>query len=334
MNNMAERELGPPLKLRRGWNLSSRKVFTGLTCLFIVYICWGCTYLAIRIAVRPDGGLPPFLMSGFRLLLGGVGIFTIARIFRQPWRTPLPELAKTALLGIFLWTCSNGALVWSEKYVDSGYAALLAGGTVPVWGALFEAIRARRLPSLLLVISLLIGLGGMALLSSTSLYDAEIRDWWAFFALIGVGVIWALGAIFQQRLTITCSPLVHASWQQFAGGLGYLALSFCVGETWTEPDHYAIGAWFFLVIFGSIVSFSCYVMSMRLLPLSVATTYAYVNPVVAVIAGHFILDEQIDAAMIGGMILVAISIYGVFRDRFIRARREAVSALAEETAAG
>ena len=298
-------------------NPARKRLFLGLGCLLVVYLSWGSIYLAIRLVVREGSGFPPFIMSGMRLCTAGAITLAIEILRRQRWQMPWPEFRQTAALGIFFWPIGCSGLVWAEQHVDSGYAALIAAGTIPLWGATLSSFLNRRWPSSLLVTALFVGLGGVALISEPTLRHASMQNWAEFLALLSVGLCWGLAPVFQQRQKITCSALSNAAWQQLAGGLVFLLFSWLAKEPWPTPDATAWGAWWVLVIVGSIIAFSSYLIALKLLPVTVVMTYAYVEPLIAVLLGYFILDEELTSFTISGIILIVLSVAGVFRDKLI-----------------
>lgn len=282
--------------------------------LFIVYLVWGSTYLAIRIAVRPGSGFPPFILAGTRYLTAGslLWVWSAARKRRMK---PTPQEWRTMVLsGVLMLGGGNGLVSWAEQRADSSLAALLVAA-VPIWAILIEAIFNRRKPSGFLVLAILVGFGGIALLAVPGMISGEPADVFSILALLAAGFSWALGSVLQARRPVGLDSLVSSGYQMLSGGLGLVIISFLAGEPRPAPKPDAWLAWLFLVLAGSVIAHTSYIIALKTLPIAIATTYTYVNPVIAVILGWLILDERITIWTVGGMLLVLLGVAGVFRER-------------------
>ncbi len=286
----------------------------GLLYLLVVYIVWGSTYLAIRVAVREGAGFPPFTLGAMRVLVAGAMLLGLAALGRQRLRPARGELAVLASSGLLLWPAANGLVVLGEMRADSGYAALLVG-SMPIWVAIMESHLDRRLPTALLIGSLLIGFGGIGLLAYPVLQHGSRADALAVVALLLAPISWGAGSVLQQRRPVRMPVLAAAGWQQLCGGIGFVAVALLRGEPRPTPTPEAWGAWAYLVVFGSLIGFTSFVQTLRLLPMNVSMTYAYANPVVAVILGHLILREPVTSWTAAGAAMVIIGVAGVFRNR-------------------
>lgn len=286
----------------------------GIVNLFIVYIVWGSTYLAIRIAVRPGSGIPPFTLGMVRILIAGILMLLISVLRRSSMRPTRKELVVMACSGVLLWTGGNGMLNWAEQRIDSSLAALLIA-TVPLWMVLMESILDRKKPSSGLVLSLIVGFAGIALLSVTTLQTGDMGDILSLLALVLASISWTLGSLLQSRMPVSLSIEVSAGYQQIFGGLGFVVLVLLTGEPRPTPTTDAWLAWGYLIFVGSLIGFTAYVRILQLLPMSVAMTYAYVNPVVALFLGAVILSEPLHITTLAGAALVLLGVAGVFRDR-------------------
>ncbi len=286
----------------------------GIINLFIVYIVWGSTYLAIRIAVRPGSGIPPFTLGMVRILIAGSLMLLISALRRSSMRPTRKELVVLACSGVLLWTGGNGMLNWAEQRIDSSLAALLIA-TVPLWMVLMESILDRKKPSSGLVLSLIVGFVGIALLSATTLQTGDMGDILSLLALVLASISWTLGSLLQSRIPVSLSIEVSAGYQQIFGGLGFVVLVLLTGEPRPTPTTDAWLAWGYLIFVGSLIGFTAYVRILQLLPMSVAMTYAYVNPVVALFLGAVILSEPLHITTLAGAALVLLGVAGVFRER-------------------
>jgi drug/metabolite transporter (DMT)-like permease len=283
---------------------------TGLLHLLVVYIVWGSTYLAIRIAVAEGSGFPPFLMAGTRVLAAGIllGFWAYLRRARlRPTRNEWPTLIGSGLL---LWIGGNGCVVWAEQRAASVYAALLVGA-LPLWVAIMESMLDRRPPGWRTGVSLLVGFSGIAVISAPGLRSAQGADLASIAALWFAPISWGVGSVLQQRRPVALVPQASAAIQQLSGAAAFLLLSLLFREPQPAPTNEAWWAWAYLVVFGSMLGFTSFVSALRLLPAKVVMTYAYVNPVVAALLGWWILDEPITTATLIGTALVIAGVAGV-----------------------
>jgi len=288
--------------------------FAGLVQLAIVYVVWGSTYLAIRIAVREGAGFPPFALGALRVLTAGGALLLWGRLRGTRVSLSRGESVTLALAGLLMWPAANGLVNWAEQRVDSSYAALLVG-SIPIWSAAIEAILDRRRPSWRLIVALLVGFGGVALLTAPQLLTAGEIDSASIVALLIAPITWSLGLSLQTRRPPSVAPLVRAGYLHLFGGIGFVVAFLVAGEPLPTPTPAAWGALGYLIAAGSIVSFTAYVRALHLLPIGVVTTHAYVNPVIAVVLGWLILREAITLPILGGTALILLGVWGVFRAR-------------------
>ncbi len=283
--------------------------------LLIVYIVWGSTYLGIRVAVQEGSGFPPMIMSATRVFAGSLILVALARfIQKQSLRLTKEEWIVLSVSGLALWWGGNGLVAIAEMTVPSGYAALIIACT-PIWVAIIESILDKKRPSVFLVISLLIGVAGIAVLNWPAIIAGNLNDLRGLFLLIIAGLSWGAGSIYQKRKNIHTTPEISSAVQQFTGGIALLITSFIISEPTMNPVPSAWWAWGYLIIFGSVIAFTSFVKALKLLPPNVVFTYAFVNPVVAVILGFFILGEPITPWTFAGATLVIIGVLGVFKEQ-------------------
>jgi drug/metabolite transporter (DMT)-like permease len=253
-------------------------------------------------------------MAGMRVIAACLILLGWAKLSNQKLKVGRRELGVLAVSGILLWVGGNGLVSWAEKRADSGYSALLIGA-LPIWVTIMEAIVDRRPPTWRLLGALLIGLAGVAVLNGPVILEGSGRDILAAVALIAAAVSWGIGAIFQKRKALSLGPEVSSGYQHFFGGLGLFAVALLAGEPTPEPIPEAWWAWGYLVVFGSVFAFTSFIKALRLLPTNVVMTYAYVNPVVAVILGRIILAEPITLWTMSGSVLIVLGVMGVFHER-------------------
>jgi drug/metabolite transporter (DMT)-like permease len=291
----------------------------GLLHLCVVYLVWGSTYLAIRVAVRAGAGFPPFTLGAMRVLIGGALLLGWAKLEGRRVAIARREAALMIAAGCLLWVGGNGGVMWAEQRAESGYAALLIG-TTPLWVALIESRLDRRKPSLLLMGSLLLGLLGIAVLSAPVLRRGERGDTLAALALLLGGLSWGCGTILQRRRPVELAPRVSAGYQSLFGGIGFVLAALLLREPRPTPTPAAWLGWAYLLVFGSLLAFTSFVTAVRMLPTQVVMTYAYVNPVVAVLLGWLVLRERVTGWTLLGSAMILLSVAGVFRDRSRAAR--------------
>lgn len=287
--------------------------------LLVIYVVWGSTYLAIRIAVMPGAGFPPFTMALMRVLAAGSILLLWGWLRKQRLRLTGREAAVLAASGLLLWTGGNGLVTWAEQHADSGLTALLIGA-MPIYLAILEGIVDRKRPSLFMVISLLIGFAGIGLLTAPLLTSGIRADVTSTIALFVAAISWASGSLLQARNPVELGARVSSGYQMLFGGVGFAVLALLLREPRPTPTPEAWGAWLYLVLIGAVLAYTSFVTALRLLPTSIVMTYAYVNPVIAVILGFLVLGEEITVWTIGGSVLVLAGVAGVFRERYGRKR--------------
>lgn len=286
----------------------------GMLNLLVTYIVWGSTYLAIRVAVREGAGWGPFWLGSARVLVAALVLFLLNRMRGVRLRPTRGELGVVAATGLLLWVGGNGGVNWAETRIDSGLAALIVG-TMPMWVAIIESHMDRRPPSLLLFGSLVLGFAGLVVLTIPKLRDGVTSDLLGIAVVVCAAVSWGFGSILVNRRKLTLDPVVMAGWQQLFGGVGFVVLALAVREPLPHPTPQAWAAWAYLVVFGSLLAYTSFIYALRLLPTTVVMTYAYVNPVIAVLLGWLILSEPITGYTLAAMALIVAGVYGVFRDK-------------------
>jgi drug/metabolite transporter (DMT)-like permease len=285
---------------------TDRPVTAGvLVALGTVYVVWGSTYLAIKYTV---GGLPPFLAMGFRFLLAGTLLCLALLVFRgrAAFRMTRRELGTAVMCGLFLLVGGNGLVAVAEQDVDSGLAALLIAGT-PLWVVLLGAVLRDR-PSAATVAGLLLGLTGVTVLLLPGISGAAHIGPLLLVCLSSV--LWSCGTVLATRRPMPADPFATTVVEMAVGGTTMVSLGSLGGE-WGRLDLDGAGsaswiAFAYLVLVGSLVAYSAYVWLLARAPLSLVTTYAYVNPAVAVALGALFLSEPLTpSVLVGGGIIIA-----------------------------
>ncbi len=275
-----------------------------------VYLLWGSTYLAIKYAVAT---MPPFLLAGSRFVLAGSILMLAGRASATYERPTLAQWRTSLIVGSMLLAGGNGLVVLSERTLPSSLAALLIASE-PFWIVLLGwwwLGQAR--PSGRVVLGLLLGFGGVYLLVGEQLTAGSGRA-----QLVGVGLVllaafsWAAGSIYGLRAPRPRSPVLASGMQMLAGGALLLLLGTATGE-WRglEPGRFGAAAWLgwgYLVVFGSLVAFTAYSWLLQHAPPARVATYAYVNPVVAVLLGWVLLGEKMTVQMLVGAAVIVGSV--------------------------
>ncbi|MBI3892032.1 MAG: EamA family transporter [Candidatus Wallbacteria bacterium] len=259
----------------------------------ILYFVWGSTYLAIRVGV---GAIPPAMFAGLRFLVAGVSLALISWGRREAMPRRAAEWATAALVGCVLLVFGNGLVCWAEQTVASGLTALIIC-TTPLWLMSMESLvpGGERL-GLAEVAWLCLGLVGIAILVSPQLTAGHSSSA-GVAALIVAAMSWSLGSTIGRHGTMPSSVLVASAIEMLAGGIGLLGVAGLRGE-WTAFDAARVPlaswlAWAYLVTFGSLLAFSAYSWLLVNARPTVVVTYAYVNPVVAVLLGVLVLKEPV-----------------------------------------
>ncbi len=286
----------------------------GLAHLAVVYVVWGSTYLGIRVAVREDAGFPPFAMAFMRVMIASVILLVWARLRGERLRLTRDELVLLGITGGLLWLGGNGLVNMAEQRISSGLAALLVA-SMPIWAELIVMVADRRMPGWRTVGSVLLGFAGVAVLSWPILRTGTRADLIGVVACLLAPLFWAAGSIWLQRRKPDLSVRAISGYQQLLGGLSLLAASLIAREPLPQPTGEAWLAFGYLVIFGSVIAFTSYMATLRLLPYRVVATYTYANPVIAVFLGWLILQEAVTGWTLAGAALVVAGVAGVFANR-------------------
>lgn len=274
--------------------------------LVTVWIVWGTTYLAIRVV---NQSIPPLLGAAARFLVAGTIMLALtARRGQRP--SPL-HWRNAAIIGALLVFGGNGLVSLAEDSIASGLAALLVA-LVPLWLAVFDRMLFGRRLRPMAVVGLIGGFGGAALLAAGSLSGESDPAGVALVVL--ATLLWTAGSLFARRAALPERPLVGTGMEMLCGGVVQLAVGLALGE-WADLHWAAItpasaAAVGYLIVFGSLIAFSCYVWLLRVAPTPLVATYAFVNPTVAVVLGSIILNEALTARTLvaGAIIVISVSL--------------------------
>ena len=277
--------------------------------LLAVYIIWGSTYLGIRVVVET---IPPFLSAGFRFLLAGGIIYLIARM-RGAAAPTKAQWKPAAIAGGLLLVGGNGLVSWAEQSVHSQYAALIIA-VVPLFVVLFEWVWGRKVPSRGVVLGVALGIAGVALLIDPSRVGADAIDPAGAAALLAASAIWSVGTLYSSRAKMPEPPLLGIGMQMTAGGALLVVTGLALGEasrfTLSGVSERSAIAFVYLVFIGALIGFTAYLWLVRKVPPALATTYAFVNPIIAIILGALILSEPATprTLLAGAVIIGAVAI--------------------------
>ncbi|WP_188188739.1 EamA family transporter [Nonomuraea sp. SYSU D8015] len=289
--------------------------------LAIVYVVWGSTYLGIRIAIET---MPPMLSGALRfvtaaLLLGG---FLLIKKGTAAFRMSPRQFGGAALVGLLLLTGGNGMVAVAEQHISTGLAALLVA-SVPLWLVVFRIV-ARDRPALLTLAGVLVGFGGVAALSLNG--GGEAASTTGIVVILLASLSWSIGSFLSARIPMPANVWAASTVEMVVGGAGLVVAGLSLGE---RLDLAAVSgrswvALVYLILVGSLVGFTAYTWLLGNAPISLVSTYAYVNPVVAVILGMLVVNEHVTAQILigGAVILVGVALV-VSTERRAKARTPA-----------
>jgi len=295
-----------------------------LLAFLVIYFVWGSTYIAIRFAIET---IPPALMAGLRFTISGLLLYGWSSRFDRisPRR---PEIQKSIVVGLLLIVGGNGILVWSEQYIPSGLAALILA-IIPIWMVLLEWIFVtRKRPSVATIAGIGMGVLGVGLLSgvdrSVLLDNAREGSTVFFYAaiLMLAGFSWASGSLYSRTIRSSASLLKLVSIQMLAGGIFLLLVATVLGE-WREfslsdLSGRSIMSLIYLIIFGSVITYSAYNWLLRQSSPAKVGTYAFFNPLVAVVLGWLLADEPITSRLLLGAVCILTAVVIVNRTSFFK----------------
>ena len=281
----------------------------------VVYVVWGSTYLAIRFGVET---IPPFLMAGTRHLTAGLLLYGWLRMrggAKPEWR----HWKSAAVIGGLLLLGGNGLVTWAEQRVPSGLAALIVS-SVPIWMAIFEGIEKKTRPSGLVIFGLLTGVAGIALLVVPGRFGGNGHvDPLGAAALLTAALSWSFGSLYSRRAALPSSTLTATAMEMIAGGTLLWVVGLILGEG-SRLHLSAISArsalsLAYLVIFGSLLGFSAYIWILKVSTPARVSTYAYVNPIVAVLLGAATAGEAITTRILVAALVIVSAVALIIRAR-------------------
>jgi drug/metabolite transporter (DMT)-like permease len=275
----------------------------------VIYVVWGSTYLAIRVTVET---LPAFLSAGVRFLIAG-GIMFAFLAARGAAKPSFVQWRYAMVTGTLMLVGGNGLVVWAERTLSSGFTALLVA-LAPVWFALLDWLRPQGVrPQLKTIFGIILGFIGVTLLvKARGTHTGFEGQWGATFAIITAGICWAGGSLYAKYKPNAGSPWITAAAQMICGGVALSIVGILLGEPfstdWRAVSGRSLTALGYLIVFGSWIGFTAYVWLLRVSTPARISTYAYVNPVIAVGLGWLLLDEKVTAGMLGGAAVILVGV--------------------------
>ncbi len=282
-------------------------VWVALAC---VYVVWGSTYLAIHFAIAT---IPPFLMAGTRFLSSGIFLYFLM-IWKGEKRPSFGHWKSTAVISFFLIVVANGGVSWVEQKVPSGITALLVG-TVPLWMVVLEwaGSKGGQRPRLSTWVGVFLGMLGIILLvfSRKNPGDLQVNPWGAV-CLVFTSLAWAHGSLYAHSTSLPSSALLATSMEMITGGVMQLFVGLGLGETGqfhlAQLTPSSIEAWVYLTLVGSLVGFTSYIWVLQKSTPELASTYAFVNPVIAVLLGWLLAGESLTPSLFLSASLIVVAV--------------------------
>ncbi|WP_030916127.1 EamA family transporter [Streptosporangium amethystogenes] len=283
----------------------SRKTLLVWGALAIVYVVWGSTYLAIMIVIET---MPPLLSGAIRFVTAALVLGVAVRLLkgRESFRMTWKEAGGAALVGLLLLNGGNGMVAVAEQHISSGLAALLVAST-PLWLVIFRVLFRDR-PQVLTLAGVLIGFGGVAVLSLTG--GSGAADNTGIVIILLASLSWSVGSFLTSRIPMPANPFTASAVEMAAGGVGLALTATVLGEH-LDLAEVSTRSWIalaYLIMVGSLVGFTAYVWLLNNAPISLVSTYAYVNPVVAVMLGALVLSEEVTGSMIAGGLVIVLGV--------------------------
>jgi len=280
--------------------------------LLALYLVWGSTYLGMRIAIET---IPPFIHGAIRFFISGLILIVWQRLAGEPLPTARQWMSCT-IIGVLLLVGGNGLVSWAEQTIPSGIAALIVGA-VPMFMVLSEALRPRgHKPTIKAIIGLCIGFVGIYILVAPShRISGDSFNLYGVGALLLACMFWSIGSVYSKSAELPSSAFMTTGVEMLMGSVGLLLMSLLTHElpTWYVADvsMRSICGLIYLIVIGSMIGFGSYIWLLKHAPISLVSTYAYVNPVVAVLLGNWIANEPLDphiwiatAVIVGAVVLI------------------------------
>ncbi|NMH89546.1 EamA family transporter [Flavivirga algicola] len=292
----------------------SRKTILIISAFFAIYVIWGSTYLLNKIAVTE---IPPFFVAAIRFLIAGAIIFVIAKFMKLRLSISKKQFINCTIAGFLFLVYGNGVFIWALKYLDSGFAALEAS-TQPLFVLLLMRLIDGKKMQLKSLIGVALGLIGMYLLVSQKELITNDETLLGMFMAFTCVLSWSYASVFVAKADLPSNFFVSTAYQMSIAGVLLILISLLLNENWVSPTNWsqnAQGALILLIVFGGVIAFTAFNYLLKMVSTEKASTSAYVNPIVAIILGWYVLDEVITTRTI---VAACILLTGVF---FITSRK-------------
>tara|TARA_R110002111_G_scaffold106523_2_gene164879 strand:+ start:13881 stop:14795 length:915 start_codon:yes stop_codon:yes gene_type:complete len=296
-----------------------KKSIVILLAFIAIYVIWGSTYLLNKIAVTE---LPPFFLASIRFIIAGICIFIIAKILKVDISITKEQLKNTIIAGFLFLTFGNGVVVWALKYVDSGFAALEISAQPLVVLILMRIFQDKKI-STMSYIGVFLGFIGIYLLVSQKQLISQEGQITGMIMIFICMISWAYGSLFVGKANLPSNYFVNTGYQMLTGGIMLAIASVFFGESWTLPSSWSIDVqWSMLglIIFGSIIAFTAFNYLLKEVSPEKVATSTYVNTIIALILGWWILNEQITTQSIIAAIVLLTGVYFINTKRVIKPR--------------
>ncbi|WP_282122383.1 EamA family transporter [Algibacter mikhailovii] len=293
----------------------SRKTILIVSAFFAIYVIWGSTYLLNKIAVT---SLPPFFLASIRFFVASILIFILAIALKINLKITLKQFKNTIIAGFLFLTFGNGAVVWALKFVDSGFTALEISAQPLVVLILMRIIQGKKI-SPMSYIGVILGFTGIFLLVSQKEIISQEGQIIGMLTIFACMISWAYASIFVGKADLPKNHFVNTGYQMFSGSIMLAIISLWLKEEWSLP-----GTWekdvqwsmLALIIFGSIIAFTAFNYLLKMVSPEKVATSTYVNPIIALLLGWWILDERITLQSIIAAVILLTGVY------FINTRRQ------------
>lgn len=288
-----------------------------IVAFFSIYVIWGSTYLLNKIAVT---ALPPFMLASIRFLFAGFLIFVIAKILGYSLAITKTQLKNCTIVGFLFLTFGNGGVVWALKYVDSGFAALEISAQPLVVLLMMRILQGKKIQPMSMV-GVILGIIGIYLLVSQKELINQEGSVLGMLMIFACMLSWSYGSLFVAKADIPSNFFINTGYQMITGGMMLLIASLIFGETWTSPLTWSQPvqiSMVLLIVFGGIVAFTAFNYLLRNVSPEKVATSTYVNPVIAMFLGFYLLDEKITFQSVLAAIILLTGVY------FINTKKELI----------
>ncbi|MDB4241700.1 EamA family transporter [Polaribacter sp.] len=279
-----------------------------ILAFFSIYGIWGSTYLLNKIAVTE---IPAFSLAALRFLIAGVLILLIAKILKKPLHISKKQFLNATIAGFLFLVYGNGVFVWALNYIDSSFAALLAS-TQPLFVLILMRFIDGKKMQVKSIVGVVLGMIGMYLLVSQQGISTKEGSLLAIFMMFTCVLSWSYGSIFVSKAYLPKNFFVSTGYQMISAGVLLLTISFGLQETWLLPTNWSFEAQLSvigLILFGGIVAFTSFNFLLKNVSPEKVATSAYVNPIVAMILGWYVLDEQLSTQSIIASVVLLTGVY-------------------------